>query len=89
MLNEGTFWVDEEKGHLIFKNEGREDRFVIDDELILNETKYLILVPADLVDEDDEKAIIMRVDSKGKEEILTVIEDDDEFMMVKEAYLNE
>lgn len=81
----GTFWVDEEEGILVFKNEEGEDRFYVDDELELDGNKYLILVSAD--DEEDDEALVLKLIKEGNDEILTIIEDDEEFERVKEAYI--
>lgn len=87
MAEMGKYWVDEENGQLVFQDEEGEDRFVIEDEIYLDDHKYIILIPADLVDDEEEEAYIMKVIQKDDQEILSVIEDDNEFERVKEAYL--
>ncbi len=87
MAKEGTFWIDEQEGMLVFNSEEGEDRFYIENELKLDGNKYLILIPADLEDEEAEEALVLKLISDGDEEILSVIEDDDEFEKVKNAYI--
>ncbi len=89
MANEGTFWVDEDEGVLIIRDdEGTEDKYVIEEELELDDNRYLILVPEDMVDDDDAEAFVLKIVQSGEEEeILSVVEDEAEFEKVKEGYL--
>ncbi len=89
MANEGTFWVDEDEGVLVIRDdEGTEDKYVIEEELELDDNRYLILVPEDMVDDDDAEAFVLKIVQSGEEEeILSVVEDEAEFEKVKEGYL--
>lgn len=88
MANEGTFWVDEENGLLIVKDEEEnEDKYVIEEEVKLDDNTYLILVPEEIVDEDDAEAFVLKMENEGDEQVLTVIEDESEFEEVKQAYM--
>lgn len=89
MTEEGSFWIDEEEGVLVIKDENGEERFIIDDELYLDEYRYLVLVPEELAEDEESEALLLKVIVDGDEEILANIEDDDEFERVREAYLNE
>ena len=89
MTEEGSFWIDEEEGVLVIKDENGEERFIIDDELYLDEHRYLVLVPEELAEDEESEALLLKVIVDGEEEILANIEDDDEFERVREAYLNE
>ncbi|MCG8515792.1 MAG: DUF1292 domain-containing protein [Halanaerobiales bacterium] len=89
MTEEGSFWIDEEEGVLVIKDENGEERFIIDDELYLDEHRYLVLVPEELAEDEESEALLLKVIIDGEEEILANIEDDDEFERVREAYLNE
>jgi uncharacterized protein YrzB (UPF0473 family) len=84
---EGRYWVDEEEGFLIFEDEQGINRFVIDDEFEFEGIKYLLLTPAEQLDEDDEETYLVKMINSEEEEILSIIEDDLEFERVKRAYL--
>ncbi len=89
MANEGTFWVDEDEGVLIIRDDqGAEDKYIIEEELDIDDNKYLILVPEDMVDDDDAEAFVLKIVQNGEEEeILSVVEDETEFEKVREGYL--
>ncbi|MFP4016965.1 MAG: DUF1292 domain-containing protein [Halanaerobiales bacterium] len=89
MANEGTFWVDEEEGVLIIRDEsGAEDKYVIEDELDIEDTTYLILVPEDEVDDENAEAFVLKITNNGDEQdILSVVEEESEFEKVKNAYM--
>ncbi|MFW5981584.1 MAG: DUF1292 domain-containing protein [Halanaerobiaceae bacterium] len=89
MSNEGTFWVDEEEGVLIIRDiEGEEDKYLIEQQIDLDDNTYLILVQEDMVDDEDAEAFVLKITFDGEEQILSVIEDEDEFERVKDIYLN-
>lgn len=90
MMDEGVFWIDEKEGVLIIKNcDGIEDKFVIDEQLEIGTTTYLILIPNDMIDNEDAEAFVLKIVNDGDEEFLSVIDDDSEFEMVKEEYLSQ
>ncbi|MFW6034909.1 MAG: DUF1292 domain-containing protein [Halanaerobiales bacterium] len=87
MTDEGKFWIDEAEGELVIAdNDGGEDRYVIEKELTLDNTRYLILVPSEEIDNQDAEAFVLKLTKDGEEEVLAVIEDDEEFAKVKKAY---
>ncbi len=81
---EGTFWIDEENSELVLKVGNKEESFIIEEELTIDENKYLILVPVD--ENDNEEALVFKL--LKDEETLVVIEDDDEFERVREKYMS-
>jgi len=87
MSEEGIFWVDEETQELVLQDEQDEQRFYIDEEINMNSQKYLILIPSENTDEySDNEALILKLKKEEKGEVISVIEDDKEFEMVKEQY---
>ena len=63
---------------------GEENQFEIVTVLELDDNEYYVLYP---VNSEEEDAIVLRLDVKeAGEEVLTTIEDDDEFDKVAEAY---
>ncbi|MFW5999338.1 MAG: DUF1292 domain-containing protein [Halanaerobiaceae bacterium] len=85
--NEGTFWIDEETEELVISESGEEEhRFYVENELDVDEYRYLVLVPSEEGKGEENEALILKVVEEGDEEVLTVIEDDEEFEKVKEAY---
>ncbi|HHU92834.1 MAG TPA: DUF1292 domain-containing protein [Halanaerobiaceae bacterium] len=87
MANEGTFWIDEEEGLLIIRDmDGVEDQFVIEDELFIDDNRYLILIPEESIDDAEAEAFVLKIINDQDEEVLTVIDDEEEFQMVKENY---
>jgi hypothetical protein len=87
MNEEGSYYVDEEAGELVLKNEGVEERFVIEDEVRFDGSKYLVLVPATDEDEDKE-ALVLKMVHDGDQSYLSIIEDEEEFQNVRERYLS-
>ncbi|MFP4662457.1 MAG: DUF1292 domain-containing protein [Halanaerobiales bacterium] len=87
MANEGTFWIDEEEGVLIIRDEsGAEDKYVIEEILEIDDNKYLILVPEDEVDNEKAEAFVLKIVGGEEQEILSVVEEEAEFEKVKDAY---
>ncbi|MFW6386484.1 MAG: DUF1292 domain-containing protein [Bacillota bacterium] len=85
--NEGTFWIDEETEELVISEGGEEEhRFYVENELEVDENKYLVLVPSEEGEGEDNEALLLKVEEEGEEEVLTVIENDEEFEKVKQAY---
>jgi len=85
-MSDGQFWIDEEKKELVLSDGEEESRFYIEEDLIINGTKYLIIVDA----EADQKAAAtaVKILNEGEEEIIIPVEDEDEFKMVRVEYLN-
>jgi len=88
MNKEGSYYVDEEAGQLILKNGEAEESFIIEEEVLFDGRKYLILVP-DQEDEDENRdALVLKMVQDGEQNYLSIIEDEKEFQNVKERYLN-
>jgi hypothetical protein len=92
---EGTFYVDEETNELVLTDDqNSEQRFYIEEELKLDNNKYLILIPSEEdghtnEDQDNNEALVLKlIKDEGDDEILSVIEDDNEFEKVKEEYFS-
>lgn len=83
--NEGNFWVDEENEELVLEDESGEERFYIDEEFNYEGTTYLILIPAE--EGEEEEALLLKLIKKEGEEMLSLIEDDEEFERVKNYYM--
>lgn len=86
--NEGSFWVDEENRELVLEDKEGEDRFYIDEEFNFEGKTYLVLIPAEDGEYEDNEALLLRLVKEEGEEILSMIEDDDEFEKVREYYIN-
>lgn len=87
MANEGTFWIDEEEGLLIIRDmDGVEDQFVIEEELYIEDNRYLILIPEKSIDDEEAEAFVLKIVNEQDEEVLTVVDDEEEFQMVRESY---
>jgi len=87
--DEGTFWVDEETKELVLQEEDDEQRFYIDEEVELNDNKYLVLIPSEDQDEyEDNEALVLKVMVEDGDEVLSIIENDEEFEKVREAYMD-
>lgn len=88
LSGEGSYYVDEEAGELVLKNEGVEERFIIDDEVLFDGSKYLILVPVDVEEDEETEALVLKMVTEGDESYLSIIESEDEFQNVRERYLS-
>lgn len=86
MNEEGSYYVDEEAGELVLKNEGVEERFVIEDEVYFDGSQYLVLVPVD--NDEEPEALVLKMVQEGDQSYLSIIEDEEEFQNVRERYLN-
>lgn len=86
MGNEGSYWVDQDKGELVLNNEGIEERFYIEDEILFDGSKYLVLIPVE--DEESDEALLLKIVEGKDESFLSIIEDEKEFNKVQERYLN-
>jgi|AntDeeMinimDraft_5_1070356.scaffolds.fasta_scaffold29671_1 uncharacterized protein YrzB (UPF0473 family) len=88
LSGEGSYYVDEEAGELVLKNEGVEERFIIDDEVLFDGSKYLVLVPVEIDEEGEAEALVLKMVNEGDESYLSIIESEDEFQNVRERYLS-
>lgn len=71
----------------LYGEEGEEAEFQILTKIDLEDKEYFIVVPVDDTTNDNEEAIAFRVDkNESGEEVFVVVEDDDEFALVSEAY---
>lgn len=70
--------------------EGKEHEFMVLDIILVNDSEYAIMVPADqeMVDTeaDEQEAVIFRIDEKDGEQTLVVVEDDEEWDAVAAAW---
>lgn len=88
---EAIFWVDEENGQLVFEDQEGENRFFLDETLEIDDTKYYIIVPVEEREKgkhpDEEEGFIIKLMKIDNRDVLTFIEDDDEFEKVQEFYM--
>lgn len=83
--NNGTFNIDIEKGFLILEDEeGHKEKFYIEDEVEVDEKRYLILCHEEEVDLGEYVAVRVENDENG-EEYLVTIEDETELARLQEA----
>lgn len=70
--------------------EGHEHEFMVLDIIMVNDSEYAIMIPAIEEDvepeEEEQEAIIFRIDENDGEQSLTVVEDDDEWDAVAAAW---
>ncbi|MCW3490409.1 DUF1292 domain-containing protein [Dethiobacter alkaliphilus] len=70
--------------------DGQEHSFMVLDIIPVNENEYAILVPTEdgLINSESEEqeAVIFRIDEAEGEQTLTVVEDDDEWESVAQAW---
>ena len=85
---EGSFWVDEETEELVLQEKDNQERFYIEERLQIEGNEYLILIPSEEGTEEEE-ALALKLVKEDDSETLSIIEDDDEFEKVKEAYFQE
>jgi len=88
MNEEGSYYVDEEAGQLILQNGDVEERFFIEEEVLFDGRKYLILVPDQGDEDENREALVLKMIKDGEQNYLSIIEDEKEFQNVKERYLN-
>ncbi len=98
---DGEYWYDPDNRELVIKVDEEESRFYFQDRFELKGETYCILSPAEEADDEiednedgensEEEALIMKVieDKDGDEEILSVIDDDEEFEAVCRHYYRE
>ncbi len=85
---EGKFKVDEETDELVLIEDDNEERFYIEQEINLDDNRYLILIPSEEGKYDQDEALVLKLFKEGESEVLSIIEDEEEFEKVKEAYIN-
>ena len=64
--------------------EGKEHELLIVDKIVVGETEYLALVPADECEDDG--LYIYKLIKEGEEEFIEPIEDDNEFEKISEIF---
>lgn len=84
----GTFDIDMENGYLILEDEeGNKAKFIIEDDIEVDEKRYLILCHEDEVELGEFVALRIDTDENG-DEFLATIEDEAELARIQE-YLDE
>ena len=63
----------------LFDDEGNQNDYIIVDGVEYNGKAYLALVAEEEADQDECEFLILRADQDGEEEVLTTIEDENEF----------
>jgi uncharacterized protein YrzB (UPF0473 family) len=85
---EGSFWVDEDNRELVLEDPEGEERFYIDEEFNYEGKTYLVLIPAEDGEYDENEALLLKLVKEEGSEMLSMIEDDDEFEKAKEYYMD-
>ena len=83
-MSDGQFWIDEEKKQLVLSDGESESRFYIEDDLVIDGTKYLIIVDSE--GDKDSAATVIKIVNEGEEELIVPVEDEEEFNQVKDEY---
>ncbi|MCC3143709.1 DUF1292 domain-containing protein [Halanaerobium sp. Z-7514] len=83
-MSDGQFWIDEEKKQLVLSDGESESRFYIEDDLVIDGTKYLIIVDSE--GDKDSAATVIKIVNEGEEELIVPVEDEEEFNKVKHEY---
>lgn len=79
----GTFDVDIEKGFLVLEDEkGNKEKFVIEDDVMINEQRYLILCHEEEMDLGEYIALRVEEDEDG-ESFLATIENEKELGQIQ------
>lgn len=84
-MSDGQFWIDAEKKELVLADGEEENRFFIEDDLVIDGTKYLIIVDSDA--DENAAATVVKIINEGEEEVIIPVEDEDEFTKVKAEYM--
>ncbi|MFW5985551.1 MAG: DUF1292 domain-containing protein [Halanaerobiaceae bacterium] len=84
---DGTFWIDEETEELVLTEGGEEERFYVEQEVTIDDNRYVILIPSEKGKYEEGEALALKLQKEDEGEVLSIIEDDAEFKKVKEAYL--
>jgi len=78
--------MEEMESILLYDENGEEISFDIITKLDIADKEYIIVIPTEAV-EDEEEAIALRIDKDDKgEDVLVVVEDDEELAIVSEAF---
>lgn len=86
-MSNGKFWIDEKEKELVLSDGTGESRFFIENDLIIDGVKYLIIVDARADENAD--ATVVKIINEGEEEIIAPVEEKEEFEKVKEEYLKD
>ncbi len=72
----------------LLDEEGQEHSFIVLTTIQLNQNKYAIMIPVEdeLSELDEQEAIVFRIDENDGEQMLTVVEEGDEWEAVAEAW---
>jgi len=85
IMSNGKFWIDEDEKELVLSDGTGESRFIIEDDLVIEGIKYLIIVDARAGENAD--ATVVKIINEGEEEIIIPVEEKEEFEKVQTAYL--
>ena len=78
--------MDEMDNILLYDENGEEISFDIITKLDIEDKEYIIVIPTEAGDEEED-AIALRIDKNDDgEDVLIVVEDDDELAIVSEAF---
>ena len=86
-MSDGKFWIDEDEKELVLSDDKGESRFIIEDDLVIDGVKYLIIVDARAGENAD--ATVVKISNEGEEEIITPVEKKEEFEKVREEYIKD
>lgn len=86
-MSNGKFWIDEDKKELVLSDGKGESRFIIEDDLVIDGVKYLIVVDARAGENAD--ATVIKILNEGEEEIIAPVEEKEEFEKVQAEYLKD
>ncbi|CCU79409.1 conserved hypothetical protein [Halanaerobium saccharolyticum subsp. saccharolyticum DSM 6643] len=86
-MSNGKFWIDEDKKELVLSDGKGESRFFIEDDLVIDGVKYLIVVDARAGENAD--ATVIKILNEGEEEIIVPVEEKEEFEKVQAEYLKD
>ena len=77
---------NEREFYTLTDEEGNETDFQVIDGAEYNGKTYLMLIEAEAADDDSADAMILRLDEEGEEEILSTVDDEDEFNAVAKLF---
>ena len=87
IMSNGKFWIDEEEKELVLSDSTGESRFIIEDDMVIDGVKYLIIVDARAGENAD--ATVVKIINEGEEEIIIPVEEKEEFEKVQSAYIDD